>query len=198
VKKSDTPTTKRCSVFGCGRTVQSRGWCQTHYRRWLKHGDVLENIPVQRGGGKLWSPDPAPTVVCSVCGIEKEVSLYPQRFGKLYGRQCKLCLAAMERNRRATSPEYRQQQNLAWRRSMLKRNYSLTLEEFDDIVAAQGGGCAICGRQNFAGRYLAVDHNHDTGKVRGVLCDGCNRAIGQFQDDPDLLEKAAIYIREND
>lgn len=132
---------------------------------------------------------------CSACGEEKELSLFPHRNGRRYGLRCKACLAAQERRRRSENPDYRERQILSCRRYMLKRNYGLTLEEYECIVAEQDGGCAVCGRKNFAGRYLAVDHDHETGLVRGALCDNCNRAIGLFEDRAELLDRAATYLR---
>jgi hypothetical protein len=65
-------------------------------------------------------------------------------------------------------------------------------------MVAQGGGCAICGRtpDDAPGRWsrLNIDHDHKTGKVRGVLCHGCNSGIGHLQDDPALLRRAAEYV----
>lgn len=77
--------------------------------------------------------------------------------------------------------------------SHLKRNYNLSLKEFDSILKTQNGGCNICGRED---RTLCVDHCHDTGKVRGILCRQCNTGIGQFNDDPVLIEKALEHLRK--
>lgn len=79
----------------------------------------------------------------------------------------------------------------------LEKNYGLTLDEFKKLEAEQNGTCLVCG-SGPNGRYaqnLVVDHNHETGKIRGLLCDTCNRAIGLLGDDPELLEKAASYLR---
>lgn len=94
--------------------------------------------------------------------------------------------------------EYRRKNPGKKRNCDLKRNYGITSQEFDSILESQGGGCAICGRsQNKEKRILTlhVDHDHNTGKVRGILCSNCNMGVGKFQDDHKLLEKAAAYIR---
>lgn len=74
----------------------------------------------------------------------------------------------------------------------LKKKYNLTVDEYTTLLKAQKGVCAICGEE--CTRRLAVDHNHTTGKVRGLLCNNCNRGIGHLQDNSNLLKKAAEYI----
>jgi hypothetical protein len=78
-----------------------------------------------------------------------------------------------------------------------KRKYGLTNAEFAALVEEQGGVCAICGRPpSGEGREkeLHIDHCHSSGAVRGLLCEHCNRGIGLFRDDPEILKKAAIYV----
>ena len=62
------------------------------------------------------------------------------------------------------------------------------------MLAAQGGVCALCHRPPLAGKTLHVDHDHATGRVRGVLCFTCNNALGDFEDDPGRLRGAASYL----
>lgn len=80
----------------------------------------------------------------------------------------------------------------------LQRNYGITLEQYDSMLIAQGGHCAICPATEPGGRfkYFCVDHNHTTSKVRGLLCNNCNRAIGLLKDSPVLLRAAAIYLEK--
>lgn len=81
------------------------------------------------------------------------------------------------------------------RKRRLMRDFGMTVEDYDKLLAKQGGGCAICKVQiNVAGKRLAVDHDHQTGVVRGILCDLCNTALGKFRDDPGLLVKAIAYL----
>lgn len=86
----------------------------------------------------------------------------------------------------------RKAQARTWR---LMAKYSLAPEDFDRMLEAQGGKCAICGTSD-PGRwdFLYVDHDHATGRVRGLLCSRCNRGIGLFGDSPGLLERAAHYL----
>lgn len=85
------------------------------------------------------------------------------------------------------------------RDAYLKRTYGLGLIEYNQLLAFQGGGCAICGKtREQEGRHLAVDHDHITGAVRGLLCCKCNhRLIGKHRlglDSPRLLRAAADYL----
>lgn len=80
---------------------------------------------------------------------------------------------------------------------MLKRKYGLTVEEFDGMLAAQDGRCAICATDTPGVKGWCVDHCHDSGRVRGVLCTSCNTAIGQMKDNPVRLRAAADYLERN-
>ena len=72
-------------------------------------------------------------------------------------------------------------------------SYGISTSQYESMLSAQGGVCAICGSPPQKKR-LAVDHCHTSGKVRGLLCDKCNRGIGMFMDRPELLDKAAVYL----
>lgn len=85
----------------------------------------------------------------------------------------------------------------------LKRHYGVTVEWYNAQHAAQDGKCAICGQEETAvihGRRisLAVDHCHDTGRVRGLLCRACNNAIGALGHDPERFRKAIAYLERPD
>ena len=85
--------------------------------------------------------------------------------------------------------------------SRLKYRYGITPDVWDDMYAQQDGRCAICdAHQSTLSTTLCVDHNHVTGQVRGLLCRGCNRGLGQFETDgtPTLLLKAVNYLKEYD
>jgi hypothetical protein len=90
----------------------------------------------------------------------------------------------MPRNRNKT---YKEQ------RGTRIRSYGITVEDYDEMLESQGGGCYICGIGP-VGRALDIDHDHRTGKVRGLLCSNHNRALGLLGDDPDLLLAAHTYL----
>lgn len=79
------------------------------------------------------------------------------------------------------------------RRWDLRRRYGITPEAWEAMHAAQGGRCLICGGDG-GDRSLAVDHNHITGAIRGLLCGDCNLALGLLKEDPETIAKAAIYV----
>ncbi|MDT0451319.1 endonuclease VII domain-containing protein [Streptomyces hesseae] len=79
------------------------------------------------------------------------------------------------------------------RDSYFRRKYGLTQEELQALMEQQGGVCAIC----LAARPEHVDHDHETGAVRGVLCFSCNAALGQLKDRPDAARRAADYLEGN-
>ena len=82
-----------------------------------------------------------------------------------------------------------------YRRWVLKTKYGLTQEQYDAKLAAQNGGCCICETKEPGGRgVFPVDHDHETGVIRGLLCDNCNNGLGRFQDNPEFLRRAATYL----
>ncbi len=77
----------------------------------------------------------------------------------------------------------------------IERRYGLTPDEYHRLLGKQAGECAICGRHaEELGRPLVVDHNHESGEVRGLLCNGCNVGIGCFGENAWIVAKAAEYL----
>lgn len=98
---------------------------------------------------------------------------------------------------RKTNPGAAKASDRKWE---LKKFYGLTVPQFNAMVLAQGGCCAICdsanpGLVNGKQRDWSVDHDHATGVVRGLLCRGCNTGLGHFMDDPARLLAAERYIQ---
>ena len=84
----------------------------------------------------------------------------------------------------------------AWRGYSLKK-FGITLAEYQTMLAAQNGVCAICSESCKSGRDLAVDHDHATGKVRALLCIRCNNGLGNFRDSLELLTSATRYLADH-
>jgi len=99
---------------------------------------------------------------------------------------------ALIRERHRTDPEYRQRLYGHQRKSV----YGLSPEQFRALLDRQSGLCAICREtsRDSLGRGLQVDHDHETARIRGLLCHACNTAIGLFQEDPARLRSALRYL----
>lgn len=152
---------------------------------------------------------------CRSCGETKPGAEFARDRSKPDGcdTRCRPCAAeSMRRYRlehpdrvRATKRRTYQKNYPKVREYRLKRLYGLTRSEYDALLAAQSGRCKICGRTEThtsnggdAVRELAVDHCHDTGQVRGLLCGRCNSAIGLLGHDEELLLAAVRYLRESE
>lgn len=143
---------------------------------------------------------------CSKCKLPKPIDQFYPRYdgsGKLRP-QCKECNhrngTTYKRNNEAARMRYLE---TTWRSRLVKR-FGITFEQYSALYEAQGGACALCQQPEssprnknsvkLGPRRLAVDHDHTTGKVRGLLCSDCNRGIGLLNDDPALMHKAAFYL----
>lgn len=112
--------------------------------------------------------------------------------------RCKSCEAedAKQRKIKELEQDYLGTR-LKERAANLKRMFGMSLEEYTEKAEKQGNVCAICGSLCKSGKQLAVDHNHNNGAIRDLLCGNCNGGLGKFQDNPELLEKAAEYLRKH-
>jgi len=147
-------------------------------------------------------------IACSTCREPKALSAYaPSVVAKGCGvcRDCKrVALRAYQK-----TPHGRAMQLARYHRAApsgrpentrLKTRYGITLAEFHAMIATQGGRCACCGEMSVdqsdstGKRALYVDHCHETGVVRGLLCPSCNTGLGQFKDDVDRLRSAIAYL----
>lgn len=145
---------------------------------------------------------PAPTLVCRSCGITKPIGAFSPQRGSKYGvrRRCKACHSE-------AAMEYRDRDPDVQLNAHLMRKFGITLAEYNALLEKQGGVCAICGepptlalglQSRRQGRVvrprLVVDHCHETGQVRGLLCTPCNRGIGFLGDDPARVRAALSYL----
>lgn len=115
---------------------------------------------------------------CSKCGKTKDESNFYVKDRKT-GRKdstCKSCRIIEQR----------------------ERTLGVTNDNYWEMYKAQNGMCGICQRRLYSKRYKAfcVDHNHTTGKVRGLLCHNCNRALGMFREDPIALQRAIAWVED--
>ena len=142
---------------------------------------------------------------CSKCGNEKDESLFvPSRgTGKVARkRRCLDCKRKQvsdwhKRNpnrwRETRDPQaHREASKRDYHKNGLMRLYGITAAERDRQAEIQGFACAVCRTETL----LHIDHCHGSGVVRGLLCGKCNRGLGLFGDDPELLERAITYLRE--
>ena len=136
---------------------------------------------------------------CRACNLEAKHERYLQNPEAAIARTKQWQQAnpervnATQRARRA-KPEVKRRA----RAEHLRRKYGITVEQYDEMLEAQGGGCCICGRPPREDISLHVDHDHSTGEIRGILCFRCNNALADFQDDQQLLAKAAAYLDRQD
>ena len=101
------------------------------------------------------------------------------------------------RNNSIVSPE--SERRKIWdRKSHLKRKYGITIADYERMFDEQGGVCAICGEARPEERTLHVDHDHETGVIRGLLCFRCNNALGDFREEYELFQRAADYLDRDD
>lgn len=83
--------------------------------------------------------------------------------------------------------------------SKLKSTFGITIEQYEAMLVSQDFGCAVCGRKPGVGqRKLAVDHRHADGKVRGLLCSACNKAIGGFRESITVIKAAIEYLNQHE
>jgi hypothetical protein len=136
---------------------------------------------------------------CSVCKETKDFDQFynykTSKDGKSY--RCKACDDVARKKWSTSNPE---KAHLSQRQRNLKQRFGVDLEWYEEQFKKQNYSCAICksktnkttGDRQFWN--FSVDHCHDSGKVRGILCNNCNRALGLFQDNPEVLRKAAEYV----
>lgn len=86
--------------------------------------------------------------------------------------------------------------NTYWKRD-IKNKYGITAEEFREMLFQQENKCAICGNEFLTSKAPCIDHDHETGKIRGILCNGCNSGIGFLKDSIENLRNAALYLERN-
>ena len=141
---------------------------------------------------------------CAKCHIDKPLDQFHKRRASIDGLQPK-CIECRRQGKSENERLRANERTKEWARNnpeAVKNNnlkkYGITLADFDAMLEKQAGVCAVCLRPAVGGRNSAarlnVDHDHNTGRVRGLLCTNCNTAIGLMLDSPDRLLAAARYL----
>jgi hypothetical protein len=168
-------------------------------RRWLTRcecGTEIEVLAHQLGSGNATSCgcsrrwEDTGTKRCSMCRETKSSSAFGQNRRRHDGLStyCLPCKADEQRARNAVNPEKAQ---AAGRRSRFKVKYGLTVEQVAEMVRVRDGRCDLCSRA----AVLHVDHDHESGQVRGLLCGPCNRALGCLGDNLEGVLQAVEYLK---
>lgn len=131
--------------------------------------------------------------ICPKCSTDKPLSAFSKNKSRKDGLNgwCKSCLYG-------PCSDAQKKDKTGNRNKLLKSRYGIDIQDFNTMFLKQEGKCGICGKhQGQLSRTLSVDHDHATGKVRELLCDLCNRAIGYLKEDENLLLAAIEYLRRH-
>lgn len=131
--------------------------------------------------------------ICTVCGVEKPITEYYLRSkkGTTPKPHCKECERIKSRKYHTDHPLPKEIK----RERSLRKSFGIGLKDYNEMLVKQGGCCAICGTDSCStGKSFAVDHDHQTGRIRGLLCRSCNTALGQFKDSIAMLQEAIKYL----
>lgn len=133
---------------------------------------------------------------CSKCGIEQPLTNYHK------SKECSdghigVCKACRSQQMKGWYSKTNYNSSTTRRAYKLKTKYGITIDTYNYMMVMQSDRCAICLTDDKGDRYdfWCVDHDHTTGKVRGLLCHPCNTALGKFQDDQLILSAAVEYLR---
>lgn len=180
----------QCSVDGCDKLVyvKMRLLCTTHYARWRAHGDPLLT---KRSYYRI-PDDGSGTRVCRLCNTRYPLSDFYKREGGRHRSECKFC----KREHAAASGQLvlgDPVRSRTRRNGILVRKYGITADEYDEMYAAQGGVCYLCGK-SVETKKLQIDHDHETNVLRKLLCIRCNTSIGWLEADI-ALDAVLAYLQ---
>ena len=135
--------------------------------------------------------------ICSTCGVLTDRFGMSSRAKDGLRSQCKDCEKVYEaRRKRDYASEYQSRTPEYRRNRHLKHRYGITLEDYNSMLQEQNGSCAMCPTTALE-EVLCVDHNHDTGAVRALLCKTCNTMLGMAKDSVDRLQAGIDYLKEH-
>jgi hypothetical protein len=172
-----------CKADDCDRRARNLAadYCRLHDYRLQHHGSLDKPRPHNLIDAKR----------CRECGYEGP---------DFYGYLKSICIPCYRRYQREYDAKYREQRGYGKTREWaLRKKYGISLRVFMEMNEAQGGCCAICGvrAEDLRNGTLFVDHNHDTGAVRELLCSACNSVIGLARENPAIMRRAAAYIERH-
>jgi coproporphyrinogen III oxidase len=129
---------------------------------------------------------------CKVCGVEKNISdFYARR------NDCKDCKNAAARKIRKEQPEKYAKYKKRANEYLKERRYGITQDQFNQMLVDQNNMCRICSNEFKSTKDTHIDHCHNSSIVRGLLCNNCNMALGQFNDNLDIMENAIKYLQNS-
>jgi len=174
-----------CTVEGCAKSIRRRGKvCTMHYTRMRRHGSY--DTPLTPREKTLLNGE----IRCAKCETLKSKNEFYEdgRTYSGYSPYCKSCNNIDCKKRRSEKTKE------THRGIHLKASYGLSIQDYQTMLKDQNNACALCGRSEEY-KALSVDHDHKTGKVRGLLCNKCNTALGFFQDNIETVSKALDYLK---
>ncbi len=208
-----------CGAKDCDKPVVSFGLCDTHRKRLQRRGTTEQTRPWDWGmkekhplheSWKCFKKHV--NGICSEWRFDfwlfaKEIGEKPSAKHRLTRKDSKLPIDRTNFEWREVSDgsesktaylkRWRKDNPHKVRHTYLKKHFKITLAEYEQMLEQQNNGCAICGHKCKTYGNLSVDHCHKTGKIRGLLCTNCNRAIGLFSDNVDFLKNAIRYLQSS-
>ena len=137
---------------------------------------------------------------CPKCKLTLSVDLFQKNRSAKDGLQyqCTSCRKLIEKSpiKLARDRKRYHDNKGIYRDKYYQRTYGLTIDQYNSLLASQGNKCAVCKGNCKTGRLLAVDHDHNSGSVRGLLCSSCNQALGLLQDDSEIISNLLKYINK--
>jgi uncharacterized Zn ribbon protein len=174
--------TKRC--FWCGDEYVPTNGFQVYCPECKDAADAMHSLLIAKtkqtlGHAQFPNGRPRKPRACALCGKEFLQANSTQKY----------------------CPDCRKKKERQWGTDACFARYGITQKEYDELYQTQSGKCAVCGKDNSGAtqsgnrKRMYVDHDHKTGRVRGLLCSNCNMALGFVHDDPALLTKLAEYLK---
>jgi len=194
VQRKNVVRVETCIIDGCESPAEARNLCTFHYAKAQHHLKNTWKLIRSRYRGQYPEQWESFERFVADAGARPSPAHQLRRKRNLepWSVENSQWISRLGGNKNSFGPQYGRD----W---ALQTKYNLTRDEHDAIHAEQGGRCAICGtdkahRSTTHRVALHVDHCHETKVVRGLLCAGCNRGLGYFNDDPVLLRKAIAYL----